>query len=250
MPLLITTSIPELSFNAAWLYAFIVLTARYFMFAGLAFFIINYWFKNSLLNKKIQAKNVSVKVMYREILSSMSSFIILGACMALVIVYMQRGQTKIYTEGQDANLFYTVTSFIVLLIIHDTYFYWIHRMMHLPILFKYVHAHHHKSKTPTPWTAFSFHPLEAILEVAFIVPLVFIMPIHLYVLMAFAVVMTAMNVFGHLGYELFPEKFLLNRIGKAFNSTTNHDKHHRFSNCNYGLYFNFWDNIMQTKSKL
>ncbi len=51
---------------------------------------------------------------------------------------------------------------------HDFYFYWIHRWMHAPALYRFFHEVHHRSFNPTPGAAFSFHPLEVLLESAVI----------------------------------------------------------------------------------
>ena len=56
----------------------------------------------------------------------------------------------------------------VLVIGHDTYFYWTHRAMHHRALFKFFHRYHHKSVTPTAWTAYSFHPAETVVELSLI----------------------------------------------------------------------------------
>nr|OCA01232.1 Fatty acid hydroxylase family protein [Leptospira interrogans serovar Copenhageni/Icterohaemorrhagiae] len=70
-------------------------------------------------------------------------------------------------------------------------------------MFKHVHLAHHKSINPSPWAAFSFHPLEAIIE-AGIVPIVsFVLPLHPGVMIVFFVYMTSLNVLGHLSYEFF-----------------------------------------------
>jgi lathosterol oxidase len=55
-----------------------------------------------------------------------------------------------------------------------------------------------------------------------------------------------MNVFGHMGYEFFPKGFASHKILKWHNTATNHNMHHRFVKCNYGLYFNIWDRMMKT----
>jgi sterol desaturase/sphingolipid hydroxylase (fatty acid hydroxylase superfamily) len=57
------------------------------------------------------------------------------------------------------------------------------------------------------------------------------------------------NVMGHLGYELFPKGFTKNKWLKWHTTTTHHSMHHEFFNCNYGLYFSFWDNWMKTEHK-
>jgi lathosterol oxidase len=48
-----------------------------------------------------------------------------------------------------------------IVIAHDAYFYWAHRIMHHPKLFKHFHRAHHRSITPTPWAAYSFAIPEA-----------------------------------------------------------------------------------------
>jgi sterol desaturase/sphingolipid hydroxylase (fatty acid hydroxylase superfamily) len=61
--------------------------------------------------------------------------------------------------------------------------------------------------------------------------------------------MTIMNVLGHLGYELFPRGFTKGRLTWWHNTSTHHNMHHSKSNCNYGLYFNWWDRLMGTNHR-
>lgn len=240
---------PQLSFVAGWLASFLVLLVRYFLIAGIAFLMVHLILRSQLAKRKIQQKQVPNSVMRKEIQASVLSFIIFGCCMSFVIYFTQQGATKIYNDFSEQTTLYTISSFFILLLIHDTYFYWLHRLMHLPVLYKYVHYYHHKSVTPTPWTAFSFHPVEAFFEFSFVIPIVLLIPLHIAVLVLFAFAMTAMNVLGHLGYELFPKTFLKTPVGKLLNTTTHHDMHHHFNKSNYGLYFNFWDRIMHTNHK-
>jgi sterol desaturase/sphingolipid hydroxylase (fatty acid hydroxylase superfamily) len=46
---------------------------------------------------------------------------------------------------------------------HDVHFYLIHRMIHIPILYKWVHSVHHNSVNPSPWSSLSMHPVEHLL---------------------------------------------------------------------------------------
>lgn len=240
---------PLYDFWSNWLISFAILMIRYLIIAGIPFLIFYIAFPKTFFSKKIQGRRIKKQVIETEISSSIVSFIIFAGFMATIIIFNQMGYTRIYADIFQYGFWYLPLSFILLLIIHDTYFYWIHRMMHLPILFKHIHAHHHRSKSPTPWAAFSFHPVEAILEFIFIIPVVFILPVHLYVFIVFAFAMTIINVLGHLGYELFPKNFLKRPIGKLFNTTTHHDMHHHYTKGNYGLYFNIWDRVMGTNHK-
>ena len=50
---------------------------------------------------------------------------------------------------------------------------------------------------------------------------------------------------GHSGYEMLPHK-MQKTIFKWMNTSTNHNMHHKYVRCNYGLYFNIWDRLLNT----
>lgn len=121
--------------------------------------------------------------------------------------------------------------------------------MHHPRLFKYIHLIHHKSTNPSPWAAYSFHPIEAIIEQGIIVIFFFTIPIHISHLSIFFTFSILYNVYGHLGYELYPKGFNKTFIGKWINTSTSHNQHHQYYNGNYGLYTLIWDRIFNTIRK-
>jgi sterol desaturase/sphingolipid hydroxylase (fatty acid hydroxylase superfamily) len=61
--------------------------------------------------------------------------------------------------------------------------------------------------------------------------------------------MIVYNVYGHLGYELYPKGFNKHWLGRWINTSVNHNQHHQYFTGNYGLYFTFWDRIMGTIRK-
>jgi sterol desaturase/sphingolipid hydroxylase (fatty acid hydroxylase superfamily) len=133
------------------------------------------------------------------------------------------------------------------LIIHDTYFYWIHRLLHHPVLFRHAHLVHHKSTNPSPWASYSFHLLESVLEGGILVVVAFALPIHPLALVLFIISGFIINVYGHLGYEIMP-KGLRNSIWfEIINTSVHHNLHHSKFKGNYGLYFRVWDRLMGTE---
>jgi sterol desaturase/sphingolipid hydroxylase (fatty acid hydroxylase superfamily) len=52
---------------------------------------------------------------------------------------------------------------LVLPIWHEFHFYCIHRLIHVPILYKWIHSVHHNSVNPSPWSSLSMHPIEHLL---------------------------------------------------------------------------------------
>lgn len=137
-------------------------------------------------------------------------------------------------------------SILAYLFLHDSWFYWTHRWMHLPRLFKAAHAVHHASRPPTAWAAMSFHPIEAISGAVLIPALLFIIPIHIGALGIVMAVATIMGVTNHMGWEMFPKSWVAGWFGRHIISASHHEAHHRHYNCNYGLYFRFWDKVCGT----
>lgn len=48
-------------------------------------------------------------------------------------------------------------------VIHEVHFYCIHRLIHIPVLYKWVHSVHHRSINASPWSSLSMHPVEHLL---------------------------------------------------------------------------------------
>ena len=183
----------------------------------------------------------------REIAWSLASAVIYGAPAGVVAWgWANRGWTRIYDSVDAYPLWYLPVSVLLYLIAQDTWFYWIHRWMHRPAVFKRVHAVHHASRPPTAWAAMAFHPFEAV-TLAVIVPLlVFVIPIHVAALGVVLTVMTVMGVTNHMGWEVFPRFMWRGPLGAWLITASHHQRHHDAYRCNYGLYFRFWDRLCGT----
>jgi len=157
------------------------------------------------------------------------------------------GLTKLQTtlDTPLAALWFPL-SILVYLFLQDSWFYWTHRVMHGPRLFKAAHAVHHASKPPTAWAAMSFHPWEAVSGAILIPVLVFLIPIHVAALAIVLTIATIMGVTNHMGWEMFPKSWIEGWFGRHIISASHHEAHHQHYTCNYGLYFRFWDRLCGT----
>ncbi len=183
----------------------------------------------------------------REILWSLASAGIYGVPAGIVAWgWQQFGWTQIYTDLHAYPFWYLPVSVFCYLLLHDTWFYWTHRWMHAPRLFRIAHAVHHESRPPTAWAAMSFHPWEAVTGAVVIPLLVFLIPIHVAGLAAVLSIMTIMGVGNHMGWEMFPRAVVHGSFGKWLITATHHQKHHQAYRGNYGLYFRFWDRLCGT----
>ena len=183
----------------------------------------------------------------REIGWSLASAAIYGVPAGIVAWgWQERGWTLIYTDPAQYPLWMMPVSLFVYLFAHDTWFYWTHRLMHRPKLFRIMHAVHHASRPPTAWAAMSFHPSEAITGALVIPLLVFLVPIHVGALGLVLAIMTVMGVTNHMGWEMFPRGLVHSRLGGWLITASHHQRHHEEYRCNYGLYFRFWDRLCGT----
>jgi sterol desaturase/sphingolipid hydroxylase (fatty acid hydroxylase superfamily) len=62
-----------------------------------------------------------------------------------------------------AHPWWLVAFGLVLPVWHELHFYCIHRLIHVPILYKWIHSVHHNSVNPSPWSSLSMHPIEHML---------------------------------------------------------------------------------------
>lgn len=189
--------------------------------------------------------------MRSEIAWSLASAAIYGVPAGIIAWGWQRyGWTRVYTDVNAWPLWWLPLSLFVYLALHDTWFYWTHRLMHRPRVFRAVHAIHHASRPPTAWAAMNFHPLEAAVVGLFIPALVFVVPIHAGVLGVVLMVMTVMGVTNHMGWEMFPKALVHSTVGQWVITASHHHRHHELYRCNYGLYFRFWDHVCGTDKGL
>jgi len=222
---------------------------RYLIAAG-ALTIFLLVFRSWAEARRIQRKRSASRGDYvREVLSSFRTVLVFAFVTLVTLVGREIGLIELRLDG--APLFTIAWQFALIVLVHDAYFYWIHRAMHTKALFKIAHLHHHKSRTPTPWTAYSFATLEAVVEAAY-------MPLFLIVtsvigiqyaglaILFFLWHMIIRNVMAHAGSELFPAGWVDNPLTSWISTTTHHDLHHS-SGHNYGFYFTFWDKWMGTE---
>ncbi|MDX2246049.1 MAG: sterol desaturase family protein [Bacteroidia bacterium] len=207
-------------------------------------YLIFYVWKGTKFRKlKINPQTAPWPIMKREMGFSALSFGVFALAGYGLDEAVSNGSAAIYYEAGQYGWWYLVVSLALAFLIHDTWFYWTHRLLHWKPVYKIVHSWHHRFHNPNPFTAFAFHPLEAVVQIG-IIPLVgMVLPVYHGVLVFFATFVLFMSVYGHLGFELRANK---KGVFKIFNTAIHHHQHHRYFHCNYGIYFNFWDRMMKT----
>lgn len=149
---------------------------------------------------------------------------------------MANGYAPVITLA--SNPIWFVALFLLIPVWESFYFYWIHRALHIPFLYKHVHALHHRNINVGPWSGLSMHPVEHLIFLGsvlihFVVPA---NPVHILFHLQYYALTAATT---HTGFEgmLVKDK---NRLKLG---TFHHQMHHRYFECNYGSLELPWDKL-------
>ncbi len=203
------------------------------------------WWARWMDSPRVQPTNFPTE---QEIRSDRRTTFVTLAIFALadgIALYaLLHGYTKIYKEFPGVGRF--LGECAALILVHDMYYYFVHRLMHHKKLYRVMHAVHHRHRTPNVWSAFAFHWSETLVQVVFAFAVIWFVPIHTGTLAFFSIWLAVVVITHHSGYELRGG----GRTGGAYallNSTTHHDLHHTSPGYNYALYFPWWDRLFGTE---
>jgi sterol desaturase/sphingolipid hydroxylase (fatty acid hydroxylase superfamily) len=215
---------------------------RYFFFTFPVYWLT--WKKSFFSQYSLHDKKLPKNQIRQEIKWSLISTLIFSLSGIILGILWQNNFTLIYLKFNQYPFWYFPISLVLISLLHELYFYFSHRLMHRPKLFKRFHKVHHDSKKTTPWTSFSFHPFEAIVNSLFLVIAPCLIPIHPTLFLVYLTLMTLSAINNHMAVELLP-RFLRNSLI----SSHHHQLHHSRYNGNYGLYFCFSDKLFKTEIK-
>jgi lathosterol oxidase len=183
----------------------------------------------------------------REMAYSLSSLLLSAGIAAAVLGLLAIGRIEIYVEPLKHGLAWLLLSLPLLIVWQDFTFYCTHRLMHTRWMFRHVHGVHHRSRQPSPWAAYSMHPVEALVSGIAPLTLLLVAPVQDDVLMLFIAHQVLRNVHGHAAVETLPRGFARHAFWRHFVTTTHHHLHHETAQGNYGLWFTWWDRLFGTE---
>jgi Delta7-sterol 5-desaturase len=136
-----------------------------------------------------------------------------------------------------------VLSFAASLVLFDAWFYWLHRLIHTRLFYRWVHRWHHLTVTPVAWSNNSDRLIDNLFLQSYWLIAHLLIPIAPAALFVHKIYDQITGVIGHSGYEhggrwCWPPSPLV--------GVTHHDQHHQFFRCNYATHFTWWDRMMGT----
>ena len=233
-----------------WIAAlFAVIFLRYLAFSGGYHWLLRLRLRDRLRHRIFHYEPERGAQLRREIWRSAGVSAIFAAFGIGVLWLWANGYTQLYLEFSSGwDWFWLPVGPLLFVFVQETYYYWVHRWMHAPGIYERVHKWHHESIETTAWTAFSFHPLEAVLQALIIAVSAVIIPMHAFAFLFLLGMMTLSATINHAGVEIFPASWARLPVLKSLIGATHHDVHHKRAQYNFGLYFTWWDNWMGTES--
>jgi len=219
------------------------LTFGYFMFLyfgiGSLFLYVCKYLEHRNILRKIVHKEVKQKQVYFEIKHSIKSIIVFGFSI-IPVIYLIRIDSVKLLPNTGRNI---VIGLILLTLWNEVHFYIVHRIMHQKFMMKHVHFIHHKSNTPTVYSVFSFHWIEAFLLSTVPITIIPFIPFSIVAVMVYPLVSLLLNFAGHCNYRFGDGK------GKSWKLLgTHHNEHHSRGRKNYGFALNLLDELFSKQN--
>lgn len=175
----------------------------------------------------------------QELLQSGMSVLIFGLGMIFPWGLIQLGWAQLH---HDASALRICLEILALVIWNDVHFWINHRLLHTRWLRRY-HLPHHRSVVTTPFSTYSFHPIEALmLGNVILLPMV-VHDFSFWSLLSVPLFSLFFNCIGHANYDF------VSSVGYShwFAASRRHHLHHACYNGNYGFQFTFMDRLFRTR---
>ena len=121
-----------------------------------------------------------------------------------------------------------VALFFLVPFVHEVGFYFAHRSLHWPPLYRIAHKLHHRNINPGPWSGLSMHPIEHLIYFSSIL-IFFIVPAHPIHMINLASRLGVAPAQGHTGFD----RVVVGEETAMDTSYYAHYLHHRYFEVNY-----------------
>ncbi|QRW03606.1 Fatty acid hydroxylase superfamily [Ceratobasidium sp. AG-Ba] len=198
----------------------------YFLFAAVSYYFI---FDHDMMKHPKFLKN-QVKL---EIQCALRAFP--GMTLLTLPWFLSEGIHD-YTKTSTSMAGLISSSIPFFLVFTDYLVYWIHRILHHPLLYKHLHKPHHKWLIPTPFASHAFHPVDGYAQSLPYHIFIFLFPLHRWVYLGLFVAVNFWSIFIHDSDMITGNTFI-----NIINGPAHHTLHHLYFTCNYGQYFTWAD---------
>lgn len=214
-------------------------SALYFGITGTFQLYVVYALRIKIASKIVDFEKFPNQIKY-EIKNSLFSILIFALYGLLIVVLI-----RVQVLHVHFNMSYFVLFDLLLLIFwNEIHFYLCHRIMHTKSLFKY-HGVHHRSVVVTPFSTYSFHPLESLINGTVMIIPMFFYSFEVFALFLFPIYHLIFNSIGHTNIIINWK----NVLNKGITISSRHNLHHTKTKVSYGFMSSFMDYLF-TRNKV
>ena len=203
--------------------------AIYTLFAGGAYLFAVDRLPGAVADSGGHTRRMRTGQMRREILLSAASILVFAAQATALLWMLRHGWLAI---AWDRPAWHLIWEMPVLYAWNELHFFVIHRLLHVGPLYRRIHSWHHRSVVTTPFSAYSFHPVESFL-LGSVMPLALVFhAFSPWALLGLTIMSLMLNVSGHLPHECVRPLFRF-----AMPHSRYHNEHHREFTTHFGFSF-------------
>lgn len=201
--------------------------------------LIPYFHRWKIQEDKVNTRPLQANCLRRVLLNHL--FLVLPIIMVTHPLFDLMGTT--HSMDTLPSLSTMVLQIAIFFLIEDFVFYWGHRALHSPWLYKNVHSVHHEHAAPFGIAAEYAHPFEVFFLGAATLAGPAIFGPHMLTLYGYLGLRCAQTVECHSGFD-FP--WSPNRWLPLYGGADFHDHHHRIHSGNYSSTFTWVDRLYHT----
>ena len=211
----------------------------YLLFGTTTFVLTRYALPVLGIGRPLDTRAVSAAQWRAEFTQSAVSVLIFGLGMIFPWGLLQLGWAHLAVDPSATRI---ALEILALVIWNDVHFWINHRLLHTKWL-RGFHLPHHRSVTTTPFSTYSFHPVEALMLGNVILLPMLVHDFSFWALLSVPLFSLFFNCVGHANYDFFPQ------VSGAhwFAASRRHHLHHARYSGNYGFQFTFMDRLFATR---
>ncbi len=209
----------------------------YALFGGINWWLTTRLFPRLKIGAQLDPRPLQSGQLQHELFWSASSIVIFGLGSVFPWGLLQLGWARL---AVDASAEQILLESAALLLWNEVHFYTNHRLLHTRWLRRF-HLPHHKSVIATPWSCYSFHPVEALMLGNVILLPMLVHDFSIYSILFLPIISLLFNNVGHSNYDWDPA-----RRSVLHDASRRHYLHHACFHGNYGFMFPFMDQLLRT----
>jgi methylsterol monooxygenase len=194
---------------------------------------------------RIQKRKIKASTFYNRLPLILFNIFLLVSVSSIGLYYLY---PILFEQTLSFHFSTIIIQLLVILIIDDCYFYFLHYWMHKnEYILNKIHRIHHKAISPFALEYIYVHPLEWIMGyvgpfIALFVITIFDSDVSILAFWLYQLIRNIHELDVHSGFKSFFSKWI-----PFWGESEHHDMHHEKLNGNYATTFTIWDKIFNTK---